>query len=215
MPLFSLTKVPSLDDRNKMRAPFGGVAPKSGARRGFILTSEIWERETNPPKMLELHAGPAEAQWTLPVRASEEEIQSGHARYFAARRAGANPAYVDTPSVQFQFQSGNILPMKDKEGTTNVIPFGLQDFYAFNSLLNQPALTSTGDHNYVKIHYRSLIYPDMVLFGYFAPEGISWSDSAESPAGFTWSATFKVHESSIDLFNLDSLSTSYEGYQFF
>lgn len=208
------------DQRDGTRKPYGGVF-KNGAteRTGFRLTSDLWIQEG---KMLVLHAGPSEAAWTLPLRASDEETQSGHARYAQARRSGAaegSGVYVDTPSVQLTFQTGNIIPLTGPSPQKKMVPYGLDDFYAFISLINQPPLIPSGkhegSHNYTWIFYTSLMYPAMVLKGYFLPEGLSWSDSADNPAGFSWSAQFQTHESPLNIWEYDALVSAYQTFDFF
>lgn len=187
-------------------------------RVGFILTSDLWIEQNT---VLALHAGPSSANWSLALRAAEEENQSGHARYAMARKVGIgakNTVYFDVPRIDFTFQTGNILPIPFVEGPGGKMPHGLEDFYYFKSLLNQPPLipsgSNEGKHNFTWVFYRSLMYPDMTLKGYFDPQGIAWADSTDSPAGFTWTATFIAHETDPALWDPDELASKYANFDF-
>lgn len=206
------------EDRDKGRLPYGGHF-KSSERFGFQITSDLWVKDG---LLLQLHAGPSEASWTLPLRASEEEVQSGHARYAQARKARqGDVAYFDTPTISFTFQSGNIIPLPQTtvESMKKKTPYGLEDFYFFLQLVNQPPLIPSGPdegkHNYTWVRYTSLMFPSLLLKGYFAPDGVSFSDAADSPAGFQWTASFKVHEMSTDIWKGAQMVMDYSDFEFF
>jgi hypothetical protein len=160
----------------------------------------LWSEQN---RALVLHAGPSDANWSLAVRAADEEIKAGHVRCAQARRSayghGSRSTFLDFPKVSFTFQAGNILPIY---GTLNevTVPYGLEDFYAMMELLDQPPLIPSGPnegkHNYVWIYYTSLILPQAVLKGYFEPGGLSWDDAAEAPTTLMWPMEFIVHEMS-------------------
>lgn len=198
-------------DAIKMRGAYAGGLRDT--RVGFVLTSDQWIQEG---KALALHAGPASADWTLGLRAADEEIKAGHARYAQSRTSsfsGAKGAdtFFDFPKVGFQFQAGNILPIK-AFGNEVILPYGLEDFYLFFELLNQPPILANGkkegSHNYVWIFYTSLQIPQVTLKGYFDPEGISWEDSAEE-ATVRWTASFMVHEMSPALWERSQMHRAY------
>ncbi len=211
-------------DAINARKPYGGSLG-GDTRIGFVLTSDLWRREGTDRAIL-LHAGPASASWTLALRASEEDTKGGRSRHAQARGTtpnfgNVNNAYLrtqtfwDFPRVNFEFQSGNIMPIPLLLDEV-AIPHGLDDFYLFLDLLNQPPLMPDGDdegkHNYVWIFYTSLQFPQIVLKGYFDPGGVSWQDTSEDASRFTWSADFVVHESSPNLWERDELKTSYENF---
>lgn len=190
---------PATSDRNDGRKPYGGQT--NGTERvGTVLTSDLW-REQN--RALTLHAGPSDANWTLGLRSTDEEIAAGHVRFAHARQAtgsrGSRSTFLDFPKVSFTFQAGNILPLF-RELNEASVPYGLEDFYAMTELLDQPPLIPSGPnegkHNYVWIFYTSLILPQAVLRGYFEPGGMSWNDDAEAPTTLTWPMEFIVHEMS-------------------
>jgi hypothetical protein len=204
--------------RKQMRLPYGGQQGSGGVRVGFVLTSDLWRQED---RALVLHAGPASASWSLALRAQNEENKAGHARYAQARHAGhgnhddPSLTYFDLPKVQFQFQAGNILPIPEFQNEVS-LAYGLQDFYKFFELLNQPPLIPAGQyegkHNYTWVFYTSLHFPQVTLKGYFDPEGLTWEDNAEAPTTLTWNASFLAHEMSPAPWEYDELSVAYRDF---
>lgn len=200
---------PSEANSATMRGPYANSLRK--ARRGFILTSDTWLSES---KLLHLHAGPSEVQFSFPLRASSEDNQGGRARYASKR---PNGSYFNIGTAGFTFQTGNILPIPiTSVANQNTVrtPYGLTDFYYFMELINQDPLTKEGVKNLVHVYYTSLQFPDIVLKGYFSPDGVSWNDSADSPNGFTWSASLEIYESSPDISNPEELTSTYTGFDF-
>lgn len=196
----------------QQRGPYGGSLG-GDSRVGFVITSDLWRQDN---RALLLHAGPSNAQWTLPLRASDEPTKEGHARFAQVRTGhGASRTYFDVPTVEFEFQSGNIMPIPLLLNEVQ-IPHGLDDFHLFTELLNQPPLipegTNEGKHNYVWIFYTSLQFPQIVLKGYFDPQGISWSDDSTKPTEFTWNASFIVHEMTPNLWERRELVSAYTAF---
>lgn len=204
----SAPRDPNTYSSELMRGPYGG-ALSDGDRFPTILTSDLWIREG---KYLQLHAGPASANWSVGIRAGDEETQGGSAR-FASPRAGhhGQKVWMGHPHVNYQFQSGNILPVIGGGGV--LLPAGLGDFYHFLALLNQPPLLPEGEnegaHNYVWIFHTSLMFPDLLLKGYFEPGGTSWPEEAEGFAEVKWDGSFIVHDASPDIFNPKEMALTY------
>lgn len=214
-----VSAINSQDSVRRLRGPYANSLQKE--RRGFILTSDLWMLED---KALVLHAGPAEVQWTIPMRASSEDIKGGRAHYAQSRETyGSSKTYFNLPTVQFTFQTGNILPIA-VDNTVAETPYGLQDFYYFMQLVNQdpliPEVESArgsdreGSHNYIWVFYTSLQFPQLVLRGYIEPEGLSWTDSAEAPNSFTWSAGMAVYSSTPEFWEADDLLSAYADFDF-
>lgn len=145
-------------------------------------------------------SGPSNTQWSFPMRGAEQQTRSG--TIYHSWRNGSRDSFFDEPSVSFTFQAGNIMPVRIR-GTEAVrsdgkvleaisLPGGLLDFYEFFELLNQPKILSDGRPNFVFIAYHSLVYPEIFLRGFFTPEGLSFTDDSQNPAGLTWTSTFKV-----------------------
>lgn len=189
-------------DSRRQRNPYAGISGND-ARVGFVLTSDYWRSEAGGGRALILHAGPSAVSWSLPLRAQNDENKAGHARYAQSRTStqggsqDTTPTWFDFARLNLQFQAGNLLPIQGFENEVTV-PYGLQDFYLFMELLNQPPLIPSGvdegKHNYTWIFYTSLQFPQMTLRGYFEPDGVSWEDTAEAPTTLNWSASFLAHE---------------------
>lgn len=218
-------------DAINARKPYAGSLG-GDTRIGFVLTSDIWRKLD---KAILLHAGPSSANWSVGLRASEEEIKSGHARFAQARNvanissvtsgktnAGASTTtqpsgttFWDLPRVNFEFQSGNIMPIPLLLNQI-AVPYGLDDFYYFMALLNQPPLVPDGDdegkRNFTWIFYTSLQFPQLVMRGYFDPAGVTWPDTSEAPTSFTWTADFTVFDSSPNIWDHDELTASYTSF---
>ena len=220
-----------------MRGPYANSLGKE--RRGFVLTSDLWMSQN---KALLLHAGPAEVAWTLGLRASTEDIKDGRAHYMQSRSSSTRTGrtYFNLPTAAFTFQSGNILPIpidavfgtsgpsfnpatgevvdKNTKTVGASTPYGLQDFYYFMDLVNQdpliPSGPNEGAHNYLWVFYTSRQFPQIVLKGFIEPDGISWADSAESPNGFTWSASMSVYESLPEMWDSGEMLSSYADFDF-
>ncbi len=207
-------------DAMRMRGPYGGSLG-GDERVGFVLTSEIWRKEG---KAIALHAGPNAVNWSVPMRAGSEATKSGHVRFAQARTKAATGShgqtsasntatYFDNPKMSLEFQTGNIMPIPLLLNEVQ-IPHGLDDFYLFMKLLNQPPLVPDGDdegkHNYVWIFYTSLQFPNLVLRGYFDEQGVSWDDTADQPTHFTWRCDFTPHEMAPDLWQRDELVEAYQ-----
>lgn len=210
--------LPHLGDKivgERMRQPYAGGLRTD--RVAFVLTSDLWSLQN---RALALHAGPMAADWSLALRAADEENKAGHARYAQARNShghgtqgGEDLTWFDFPRVSFQFQAGNMIPIQTFQNEVN-LPFGLQDFYLFLDLLNQPPIlpegVNEGKHNYTWVFYTSLQFPQITLRGYFEPEGVSWNDSADAPTLLNWNASFIVHEMSPNLWDTDELFNAYK-----
>lgn len=196
-------------DASRMRLPNAGFQP-GNVRVGFVLTSDLWIQEN---RALQLHAGPKDVTWNFKLRASDVETKSGHARFAQNRRLeDGNEAYFAFPEANFNFQTGNIMPIETFQNQVE-IAHGLRDFYLFHELLNQPPIlpngANEGSHNYTWIFYTSLAYPQILLKGYFTPEGISMNDSSDQPSHFDWSSNFIVHEMSPNIFDSGEMETAY------
>jgi hypothetical protein len=198
------------DSAFDQRARYTGHGDNRDAQ--WSLTTDLWQAQPGG-RVINLHAGPSSAAWTIALRASEEPTASGHARFAKARStsfqgSAQSPTYFDLPKLDLHFQSGNIMP---RRGTGfAAVAEGLGNFYDFLELLNQPPLipapfATEGNPNYVNIYYHSLLFPNLVLKGYFDPSGISFTNDAQDPAKVEWSCPFTVYEQSPTLWDSGAL----------
>jgi len=165
-------------------------------------------------------SGPSNTQWTFPMRGAEQQTRSG--TIYHSWRNGSRSSFFDEPTVSFTFQAGNIMPVRVRESARLVegsaaivtsetvsLPGGLLDFYDFFEILNQPKILSDGRPNFVFIAYHSLVYPEIFLRGFFTPEGLSFTDDAQNPAGLTWTSTFKVRSTEPPFWDTAQLISSW------
>jgi len=179
-------------------APYRG---KKNERNAFLITTI---EDLGVASAIEFWINPSECSWRVPLRTTIEAIQGGavHHEWDATGIGLQNPQKFDQPVINFTFQSGNIAPYswldvsQPATDPSNGIPKGLGNFYDFLNLLNKPNITAAGEPNYVAIHYKSLMMPSMMLYGFFTQEGVQWTDNAENPNGIsTWGASFVVFSS--------------------
>jgi len=98
------------------------------------------------------------------------------------------------------FQSGNILPSRSLLAFRGELPEGLCNFYEFMALVDEVKVLDDGRANLCYIQYNSLIFPSITLWGFFTPNGISFSDKASNHAQVNdWTASFTVYKSSPEL----------------
>jgi hypothetical protein len=72
------------------------------------------------------------------------------------------------------------------------IPPGLLNYYEFLELLDERKILDTGSVNHVSIIASTPAFPQILIKGYFDPEGTSLTENAEDPNNFEWSAKFIV-----------------------
>lgn len=140
-------------------------------------------------------AGAKSVTWTFRLRGSEQLTPSGSVAYFW--RDAVRNTYFDEPILTFTFQTGNLLPIRDVGGNIETLPPGLLDYYDFFDMLDSKKSYADGVPNYVRILYSSLLYPQIMLTGFFVPSSsITVVEDASSPDSVEWQADFRVYESS-------------------
>jgi hypothetical protein len=94
----------------------------------------------------------------------------------------------------------------------------LSDFYQFLELVNQPPLIPSGlregKHNYLHVYYSSRQFPNLLLKGFIEPEGVTWTDSADAPNSFTWSASMAVYDATPAPWNASETTVAYNDFDF-
>jgi hypothetical protein len=136
-------------------------------------------------------AGPKSITWKFNQRGTIQQSRSGHISHYW--RDDSRDTFFDNPSIEFTFQTGNLIPISDANKTIPTLPPGLVDYYDFFSILDEQKILSNGKPNHVIITYQTLLYPNIVLKGFFEPGvTISVNESAAKPASIEWNATFRV-----------------------
>lgn len=174
-------------------------------RTPMIVTTRAWLRED---KYITCWCNPSNANWNIGRRESLQKTAAGMVRNTYRNRH--RNSYFDSFPVAFNFQSGNIMPYLAKRGYDSeyisqvegqtftpdaiwelVPPPGLQNFYRFMSLLDEPSLGGN-TANYHILIYHSRVFPQLWLEGWFTPDGFSFDDSGENGNRVNWSATMMV-----------------------
>lgn len=139
-------------------------------------------------------SSPKNTVWEFNQRGTIQQTRAGHIAHFW--RDDKRSTFFDNPSITFTFQTGNIQPLSIESRLLNILPPGLLDYYEFFSLLDEQKILSDGRPNYVNIVYNSLLYPNILLRGFFDPQFmISVQEDSTKPAQVTWSAKFILKES--------------------
>lgn len=180
------------------------------SRNAFYITTEEW-LQTN--RLLTFWINPSETQWRIATRTSIEQIQGGavHHEWRTTEVTGTQPdaSKFDMPTISFAFQSGNITLTSYGENE-NQMPPGVDNFYDFLEVLNQPTMTKTGAPNYVNIYYATHLFPEIYLQGYFSADGVQWTETADNPNMITgWGASFIVFSSNPPLTSSGALKERY------
>ncbi len=172
-------------------------------RSSWFLSCKDWLRSF---KGISLFINPSEVQWSLPRREQMTKTAAGVVRNTWRNRF--RQSYYDEPTLSITFQAGNIIPsaglpnavLDDIQGADAYAKAptpspGLQNFYEFLELLDQPMLTGNTE-NYHVIFYRSRIFPRMRLEGYFiGSTPLAFTDSATNGNTLTWTSSFQVYRS--------------------
>lgn len=175
-----------------------------------IATQQWWADEQD--KIIWTWVNPKSMTWGMPLRGAVQKTKGGEVRFLWPRRHAKNKKkiYFDTFPVNIVFQSGNILTAIAQ--STNLagehagdVPPGLDDFYHFLELMNEPPLLDDGSDNWHVISYNSPVFPSITLKGWFDPQSLSMAEEAEGVYGVQWSATMFVHTTTPPVWNATEL----------
>jgi len=179
-------------------------------RSPMIITNARWA-SSSPGRYIVFWAGPKDANWKFQLRGTEQQTRTGWVQHYW--RDDKRSTFFDNPIIDFTFQTGNLLPVRliEKNGVAQVVslPPGLLDCYDFFELLDDKRILSNGQSNLTYIVYHSLLFPSITLYGYFTPEGMALSESAETPDQLTWTAQFRVQGSSPRFYKSGDLVNSW------
>lgn len=172
------------------------------ARESKILLSGS---KNSADAFMQFWVNPSECSWQVGMRSSFDKTSGGavhHEIQQLERFKLANFSRFDLPVLHITFQAGIITPGGynhiDNGNLSNLMPHGLNNFYDFLDLIDQPNITSEGLPNYVNIMYVSTTHggKGIWLRGFFAEDGFSFTDSADNPNTINnWSAQFLVCQS--------------------
>jgi len=180
----------------------GGLFPNSGLtenRHNFEweMGCISWQNPTDGSlrRAIKFRVNPSDVSWSMTQRSQEQKTKAGTVLHVWNDRD--RQSYFDEPVITLNLQTGNILPVRNiVDSPIPPVPEGLCNFYEFMSLVDEVKVLEDGRANLVYIDYNSLIFPRIRLWGFFTPNGISFSDKANDPAQVTaWTASFTVYKS--------------------
>ena len=182
---------------NEARLARGRAGSKSVP---MIMTTDYQVSQGDRGKHILFWSGPQNTTWNFNQRGAIQKTRTGHIAHFW--RDDKRSTFFDDPSVVFTFQTGNIMPVRNSNGSLIFLPPGLLDYYDFFSFMDEPKILQSGRPNFINIVYHSLLYPCILLRGFFEPEStISVTEDSSRPASVTWQATFRVRSSNPPLHN--------------
>jgi hypothetical protein len=177
----------------KAEYPFQDTLAAAGSDLSDFVNPFPAER-ISEPKSIKFRCNPSDVSWTMPQRSVEQKTKAGTVLH--AWNDNVRKTYFDEPVLTFKLQSGNILPTRSILNPRGVVPDGLNNFYEFMSLVDEIKVLDDGRANLCYINYNSLIFPQITLWGFWQPAGISFTDSASNHAQVNeWTASFTVYKS--------------------
>jgi hypothetical protein len=175
------------------------------ARDSWVISCDSWMQQR---KVINLWCNPSSAQWSVGRRGTSVKTAAGTSRN--VWRNHYRGTYYDEAEVALTFQSGNIMPVMGYEGRgqpaagesvvnwlrKGSVPPGLQNFYDFMALLNEPQTLGPAENHHT-ITYHSRVFPRLTMWGFFQDDQrITWSERADDTGNsIEWNATFVVYGS--------------------
>lgn len=184
-------------------ARFDETHPFVGWRVPSVIATERSLLEDDQSRVITSWVNAQQAEWTLPQRSAIQQVAAGALRYVHRNRF--RQTHYSTFPVRFIFQSGNILASQYEEH----LPPGLRDFYTFLSIMDEDPLLADGRENYHVVVHTSTVFPAIILRGWLAPEGPSWTENSAEGQTVNWSATMEVVKSTPALHNAEELIRAY------
>jgi len=205
-------------DPNSTTENNGGAKLQAGSRGRLssryipmIMTTDYQVSLGSEGKHILFWSGPSNTSWSFVQRGVFQQTRSGTITHYW--RDSRRSTFFDEPTVTFGFQTGNIMPIRIVDGSDDVIslPPGLLDYYDFFTMLDEQKILSDGRPNFVNIVYHSLLYPTILLRGFFDPSSsINVDEDVSNPASVNWSGTFRVKTSDPPLYDAYKLKLAWE-----
>lgn len=154
---------------------------------------------------------PKSVSWSISQRGTETKNKSGTVLHIWRDRSRGTD--YDDPKIKIDFQSGNIMPQSTNAADPanpplpNNIAGGLNNFYQYLRLVDQPKIAKNGQANVIHILYRSHIFPSIVLTGFFDPQVVvQFTDDSANPFQINgWSASFTIYSTTPKLKDFNAL----------
>lgn len=202
------------------RGQFSLVRPRliRHSRDPMWVTTTAWNRNGDG---IALYANPTDMSWALPRRGTVVKTTAGAVRNVWRNRYRGT--YYNEGTVTIKFQTGNIMPFMGYPSELDLmtsdqvsyavgdprVPEGLDNFYRFMSLLDQPMLLGAAENRHIIVHH-SRVFPDLYMEGYFTEDSFDFSEASTDGNRLEWSATFQIYRTSPKLFKYHDLVSKYE-----
>jgi hypothetical protein len=164
----------------------------------LILTCLSWQARG---RAIEFWVNPSSITWNFKLRGATTKVKGGTISY-TWRDGSRGSTFHDEPRMNITFQTGNASPIYTNDLTTASagqlvgVPPGVLDLYDCLELMNEPLVLDDGTMNYRIISYNSIIFPELILYGFFdIDQGMDFSENADDPAHTTWQQTFIIRKS--------------------
>lgn len=178
-------------------------------RSPIVLSTTHWLARG---RYIALWINPLSTTWSLGRRETVTKTAAGAVRNTWRNRF--RNTYYDEFTVDFTFQTGNIMPsagvpasaFNDSDLLESILrgpatPPGLQNFYDFISMLDQPLLLGQSENRHI-IVYRSRLFPRLRMSGYWlGTTPLAFTDDGNKGNMATWTATFQCYSTSPSLWS--------------
>lgn len=197
----------------------GLTRPISHIRRPWVVSCEHWMYGASP-RFISLWVNPREISWSFPRRETATKTAAGVTRNVWRNRY--RQTNFDEPTLDITFQAGSLLPssalseedLRSMGGAYLSDPFparGLMDFYQFMDLLNEPMLLGPNENRHILL-YRSRVFPELRLEGYFTGDPVALTESATNANILTWTSKFQVYKSYPTLWQFSRTMAAYSNW---
>ena len=199
----------------------GYVRESRHTRNGMILSTTSW---FSKGRFIQLFVNPREITWSVPRRETVVKTAAGAVRNTWRNRY--RNTYLDEFMLNITFQTGNIMPSRGTISAAELLnvspelllsdqrvglPPGLQNFYEFWEMVDQPALLGPFENRHMIImHTRA--FPILRLEGYFTGEPVTWTESADNANQLVWQANFQVYRTIPRLTNFAEMASVYRNW---
>jgi len=186
--------------------------PFSGPRLSTVVSTEQHLRTSRTRKkqstrnIINCWVNPYSIDWSFPLRVATQETLAGEVAYTWRRRpkVKAPRKLFGIGTANITFQTGSIYSRETGSNDGDVPP-GLDDYYTFLRLVNEPLSLPDGSFNHFVVIHTSALFPTIILKGVIAPEGVTCAESAEGNYSQRWTATLRIYQTIPDLTRSTSL----------
>lgn len=199
------------NSEQKDRELIEGYDSRDITRTPWTLTTEEFKSRGEEP--LQFYINPSSYSLENPLRQQIVQAKGGPVvhTFRDPRRGNTNMGFA---SMNMDLQSGSLLPVpvyKSVDNQEYKMPGSLDVFYEWLKIIQQDQLwlnpeTNEYEENYQILTINTLIFPHLVMYGFFV-ENANFGESSESPSEIqTWTGKFLIYKTTPPL-TLDAISS--------